>query len=729
MDHRPVVAQEEAAPRIERPLRVLVVDDDKVDRINARRSLRAASLQVDVAEAESCAAARDMLASGGFDCVFLDYLLPDGNGLDVVREVRACGVRTPVVVLTGQGDEQVAVELMKAGAADYLPKALATPERIAQCLRNVVRVFRAERSALDAERERERALELERLARDAAEAAQRRLAFLAEASALVSSSLDYEETLENVARLPVPAFADWTFVDLVEPDGGHVRSAVAHRDPAAAPIAKRLRRRYAGMPDAPHGTSRVIATGRSEVVNDVPAWLLVAVARDAEHLEALRAVGVRAAMTVPLVARGRTLGAMTLIKCGASSRYTVDDLAFAEELARRAALAVDNARLFADVKDAEARLRHQLDFTTAITGSLAEGVCALDREGRFAFVNPAAESILGYAAEDLLSRRLGETIRPTATALLRATREGALLRADEEYFQRKDGSTVIVSLVASPILSEGRVAGAVIAFHDATRRKRAEAELEASRRVLAQSEKLSALGTLVSGVAHELRTPLTYLTNNLFLLQARLDAAAREDHRVAPLVADVHRFAQAALDGVDRINALVRDLRPFANPEGGRRIEAGVHEVVSGAVDLFRATQRGRVEVVASLDPTPPVLVDKGQFQRVVINLLVNAAEAMPHGGRIWVRTRAVGTLALLEVQDEGGGIPPEVEARIFDPFFTTKTEGTGLGLAITRRIVESHGGVIAYRTAANAGTTFSITLPTEQTSTVVRAAPAPSRS
>ena len=697
------------------PVRVLVVDDDVVDRLNVRRSLRNIGIPVEVDEVDRCASALDRMRSGRYDCVFLDYLLPDGTGLSVLHAARNAGHAAAFVVLTGQGDETTAVEIMKAGAADYVPKAHATPERLAQCLRNTLRVAQAEQDARRAAAERAEALVMEQRARGDAEAAQRRLAFLAEASALVASSLDYATTLENVARLAVPHLADWCFVDLVDAEGwGFTRMAIAHREPAQAPLAARFRRHFDAMPDAPHGISRVMATGRSEVMSDTPDWVLVELARDADHLTLMRELRPGSVMTVPLAARERTLGAMTFVAT-APGRYSLDDLAFAEALAARAAHAVDNARLYSEARDAERRLRHQLDFTGAITGSLAEGVCALDLEGTITFANVAAESMLGYGAGELIGRAVAGTILPDAeacAALVRAVGEGAVLRIEDGAFARRGGGFVEVSLVASPILSDGRASGVVLAFHDISLRKRAEAELEASRRQLAQSEKLSALGTLVSGVAHELRTPLTYLTNNLFLLQTRLDAAARDDARLKPLVADVQRFSQAAMEGVDRINALVKDLRPFSNPEGGRRMSVGLHEVVGGAVDLFRATHRGRVEVVAKLEATERVLVEKGQLQRVAINLLMNAAEAMPHGGRVHVTTRAEGGFALLEVADEGPGIPAEVEARIFDPFFTTKAEGTGLGLAITRRIVEAHGGEIAYQTAPGRGTTFFVRLP-----------------
>ncbi|MDB4951469.1 MAG: hypothetical protein JWM27_4118 [Gemmatimonadetes bacterium] len=128
-------------------LRVLVVDDDRVDRAAVRRALRSAGVEAEVAEADGVASALDALREGGFDCAFLDFRLPDGDGLRVLREMRSLGIDTPVVMLTGQEDTQLAVEVMKAGASDYLPKSAVAPERLAQSLRHAVRLHRAERVA------------------------------------------------------------------------------------------------------------------------------------------------------------------------------------------------------------------------------------------------------------------------------------------------------------------------------------------------------------------------------------------------------------------------------------------------------------------------------------------------------------------------------------------------------------------------------------------------------
>jgi two-component system, sensor histidine kinase and response regulator len=154
--------QEISSEQAEQPnaevLRLLVVDDDQVDRMTVRRGLHSVGIRAEFSEADTFRAAVDALKQEMFDCVFLDFRLPGGDGLQVLREVRGAGVRTPIVMLTGQGDEQLAVELMKAGASDYLPKGAVSPERLAQSLRYVLRMHRAEMATRAAEAAREEAI-------------------------------------------------------------------------------------------------------------------------------------------------------------------------------------------------------------------------------------------------------------------------------------------------------------------------------------------------------------------------------------------------------------------------------------------------------------------------------------------------------------------------------------------------------------------------------------------
>src|SRR4051794_19352916 len=204
------------------------------------------------------------------------------------------------------------------------------------------------------------ALEREREARAAAEAAERRARFLAEASALLDVSLDRETTLQNVARLVISQMADWCGVDIVEPGGGFRTVAVAHVDPAKVEWARQISQRYQPDLNATTGVPNVIRTGVSELYPDVPWEMLEQAAVDEEHLELLRQLQLKSVMIVPMVARGRTLGTISIVAAESGRSYDESDLALAEELARRAAMAVDNARLYTELSGIADTLQAEL---------------------------------------------------------------------------------------------------------------------------------------------------------------------------------------------------------------------------------------------------------------------------------------------------------------------------------------------------------------------------------
>jgi len=199
------------------------------------------------------------------------------------------------------------------------------------------------------------ALERIRAQQEAAEQAAR-VRFLADASIELSKSLDYEATLASVARLAVPAFADWCAIDVVEDDRLH-RLAVEHVDPDKVRLALELERRYPSDRDAAGGAWEVMRTGQSLLIPDVTDDMIVAAAKDDEHLRLARQLALRSALVVPLVARGRVLGVITWVCAESERRYTDSDVAFAEDLGRRGAIAIDNAQLHSETLEAAVRLQ------------------------------------------------------------------------------------------------------------------------------------------------------------------------------------------------------------------------------------------------------------------------------------------------------------------------------------------------------------------------------------
>src|SRR5438132_1960508 len=203
-----------------------------------------------------------------------------------------------------------------------------------------------------AEEERDQLLIYERVARSEAETNAEKLEFLAEASTVLASSLDYHTNLMTVAKLAVNRLADWCAVDVVDDNNGFHRVALVHRDPSRTEWAREFQKKFSANAAAPHGVAHVMRTGKAKIYTDIPDSMLIALAQDAEHFKILQELGLASAMVVPLVARGRTLGAITLASENPAHRYTESDLRFAEDLARRAALGIDNARLYSETQKA-----------------------------------------------------------------------------------------------------------------------------------------------------------------------------------------------------------------------------------------------------------------------------------------------------------------------------------------------------------------------------------------
>jgi signal transduction histidine kinase len=263
-------------------------------------------------------------------------------------------------------------------------------------------------------------------------------------------------------------------------------------------------------------------------------------------------------------------------------------------------------------------------------------------------------------------------------------------------------------------------------------------KLQEAQAQLVQSEKMASLGQLVAGVAHEINNPLSYVTNNLAVLDrdvrqiTELMAAYRDhlgDDRPESIrefeeqidinytLANLDRLLQSTRNGLQRVSEIVGGLRDFSRLDEATNKRVDPNEAVRASVEMvrFQVRQKG-IDLIVETNPLPMIDCNPGQINQVLLNLLMNAIQAIEKGAKIVVRTRWQPDLKAIqyEVADNGPGIPEAIQGKIFDPFFTTKPigVGTGLGLWISYKIVEEHAGKIELATEPGRGTTFTVTLP-----------------
>jgi PAS domain S-box-containing protein len=327
--------------------------------------------------------------------------------------------------------------------------------------------------------DREMELVREQALRMHAEHEERRSALLAEVSRTLAATLDYEATLRNVAHVLVPEVADWCTIDVLGEDGRPYRVVTAHPDPEKEKMAEELERRFPSSQNADFGVPKVLRTGEAELATTIPRELLEQSATSDEHLRLLLALDLRSYIIVPLRARDRTLGAITLVREESSGSYGQIDLDFAQELARRAALALDNARLYREAR----RAREQ---TGRILESITDAFFSLDREWRFAFVNDQAERVLQRARDELLGRSIWDELPASLGASIREHYERAVTSnatVQIEEFHPPLGAWLEIRMYPSPD-------GLSVYLRDVTDKRNAEAatrEREEQFRFLADS--------------------------------------------------------------------------------------------------------------------------------------------------------------------------------------------------------------------------------------------------
>jgi signal transduction histidine kinase len=681
--------------------RILLVEDDRRGARSLRPRLQRLGYGV-VGIASDSETALQLAETLRPDLVLIDLHSWVSVGCSAAAEQLAARQHVPVVCVASSADDASMAYALRAEPYGYLIRPFGAPE-----LRAVIEMAIARFAAEQRQRARER--------------------FLADAGAVLVSSLDYATTLQSVTRLVVPAHADWCSVLLLNREGRLERVALACDDPEKRRVTRALDA-YALSSDQAFSYGEALRAGRSRLLPEITPEINAARAVNREHFELMERLGLRSMVFVPLQARGRPLGILSLATINSPRRYGPDDLALAEALAQRVALAIDNARLYHEAQEAIARRDETLALLDTMFASAPVGVAFLDTDLRYVRVNRALAEINNRPIEAHIGRRfrdLEPLMAERHEPLMRAVLQTGQPLKDIEIGGPRPGApnqsgAWLISYypVCTP---DSRPLGIGAVVLDITERKQAEHDRLSFERRLLETQRLESLGVLAGGIAHDFNNLLAIIIGNVGLAQLDLPP----DSPLAEPLAQVDNAAHRAAD-------LTRQMLAYAGYGHFAMQPLQLNRLIRDMATLLH-TSTGRADPpVYQLAPELPMVEgDASQIRQALLALVTNAAEALSEAsGTITISTgeRLVsrqelataqlgndlpeGVYVYLKVTDTGCGMDDATLSRIFDPFFTTKFVGRGLGLPAVMGIVRGHHGALKVTSRQGVGTTVTILLP-----------------
>lgn len=610
----------------------------------------------------------DRLRARQPDLILLDLQLPDMNGLDFLRILTQEGIDVPVILMTAHGSEMIAVEAFRLGARNYLIK----PFSDAEAREAIDRALRERRL----QRERDRLLTL-------LQQRVQELTVLTRVGKSVTALMDHRQLLDRIVEAAV-------YITQAE------EGLLCERDEQSGELVLRARRNPANEPVnhlrlAGSLVEHVVQSGKP---------LRLSSSATGEPIAITPAMIVQATLQVPLQLGDRVIGALIVNNRRANRAFSDSDQYLLAALADYAAIAIENARLYQAARRSEARYR-------TIFANASDMVLMLDAQWRIISSNQSGSRILGTEPDDLIGQPLQRWCLPQEWPVIEQTLQRVANGEQPPTFtvslQRHTHDVAVVEMSAQRLAVDTEVLIVCIG-RDLTERRRLEQQL-------IQSDKLSALGQLVAGVAHELNNPLTSISGYAQLLLR--NRSLNEDMRM-----DLEQIRQQA----DRAGRIVRNLLMFAREHKPERSVVQINDVIQSALALQVYQLRvDNITVQLELEPTLPLTIaDPHQLQQVLLNLITNARQAMTERGSgiLTIRTAlcetSSGPQIEIAVADTGVGIPAQHLDKIFNPFFTTKPvgQGTGLGLSICYGIIKEHQGQIWAESREGIGTTIFIRLP-----------------
>jgi len=422
---------------------------------------------------------------------------------------------------------------------------------------------------------------------------------------------------------------------------------------------------------------------------------------DAREVEFWREAGIH--YFVPCVSKEGTIAVMALGRKASSEPLSSEDMALLSAVAAQAATALENGRLYRQLRVKADELERMREFSENILESLNDGLAVVDRDDHIVRWNRQLEELYGIRHEEAVGRRLDAIFDQAFLEVLRSARrespEGAAFYRVPLATHHEVSRRLLVNVATTPLRdSDGAIAGSIVIIEDISVRVQLEEQLQIS-------EKMASIGLLAAGVAHEVNTPLTGISS---FTQMLLQGADADDPKTKVL----EKIERQTFRAAKIVNGLLNLARPAQVDSGPVDLNAVINDVLAL---LEHQMRNGRIQVRKELSASAPIVQGiEYKLQQVFLNLFLNARDAMPKGGWLSIVTRDGDQSATVEIGDTGSGIPAEQLSRIYDPFFTTKEigKGTGLGLSITYGIVQEHGGTIACDSAIGQGTRFTLSLP-----------------
>ncbi|MBI2061187.1 MAG: GAF domain-containing protein [Nitrospirae bacterium] len=730
-----------------KPLQILFVEDSEQDTEIVVHHLRKAGIDPRWDRVESSENFTTALKARPWDVVLADYTMPHFSGTEALSILKESGLQTPLIFISGTIGEETAVAAMRMGAADYVTKA------------NLTRLLPAiERELRETEFRRER------------KRAEGWSDFLTEAGRVLVESLDYDATLHSIIHLAEKRIADWCAIYRLDDEGRLNHLWVPRDDPEKDALARELHGYAPTVTEESHPVVHALRSGQPMLIPEIPAALFEQTARDARHLELMRKANARTAMHVPLTARGHTFGVVTFVGGPSHCPYSEGDLGRAREFAAHAALAIDNARLFAEAekarKDAdEARRQMQRDFERLATlREVNRAISAnLDPHAVLNVLLEESARVLGFPTVACICLVNPESGKLEPAALRGLEEKGARRHGlesphchchsalggknpvfvanvqtdpstlDRDLFERKG----LVSCIGIPLEAQEEPLGVLSVYtFSAHAFSKAEVDLLSSlaseagmvirnsrlyEKVSRQADDLLQANRVqsefLSFMSHELRTPLTALIGYAKMLREGLLGSITTNQQTA--LAKIMRYA-------GDLHAMISSILEATRIEtGGARAESRDVSLRIFMEDL-RAAYSTPLAKEIDLgwhypEDLPTIRTDALKLRHIFQNLVDNAVKYTDKGHvAVALQHFPDERKIQLTVADTGIGIPSEDRPHIFDMFRQAERQhdrsrgGVGMGLYIVRKFVDLLGGTVDVQSEPGRGSTFTVTLPTE---------------